>query len=96
MRATKVQRNRVEGGEVNGSTEVGPDHSWTSVWRKGWEVEEEAEYSPGRSRKKKASHIMSAVAKERGSPAVEARREARWRMDRGMGLTRMGGGSDFS
>jgi hypothetical protein len=65
-------------------------------WRKGWESEVEAEYSPGRRRKKKASHIISAEAREVGSPAVVAIREARWRMERGIGLTRIGGGSDLA
>lgn len=83
------------GGAVNGSTGVDADQSCTSEREKGWESGAEAEYSPGRSKKKKASHIRSDAAREDGSSANRAIQEAWWRIVRGMGLTRTGAGSDL-
>ena len=91
-----MHENKRAGVADNGSIESGPDQSWMSDSRNGWESAAELEYSPGRSRKKNASHIRSAAASKGGSPEVEAKVDAWWRMGSGSGLTRTGGGSDFA
>jgi hypothetical protein len=64
--------------------------------RNGWEYSDGLVYSPGRRRKKKATHSMSIVAREVVSPARCASKVASRRIGRGIGLKREGGASAFA
>ena len=93
VRLTKVIADRSSMEAVTYWIGVLLIHKPTSWMRKGWERFVVSVYSPGRSKKKNASHIMSAAARDSASPAAVAMSYAPWRIGRGMGLRRLGGGS---
>ena len=61
--------------------------------RGGFVISPPTVYSPGRSKKKKARHIMSATAQLEMVEAASASARQHITIERGMGLTRLGGGS---
>ena len=63
--------------------------------RNGWESAGDDAYSPGRIKKKKAMHAMSATAMAFGLAALCAADRACRRTETGSGFVRLGGGSDF-
>lgn len=68
-----MQESKRAGEAVSGSIGSGPDHNWTSDSRNGWESAAEPEYSPGRRRKKNASHMRSEAASKEASPELVAK-----------------------
>jgi hypothetical protein len=60
--ATKVTRDRSSSGMVVARNRCWPIQHWTSVSVKGVVSDDVPVYSPGRSRKKNARQIMSAMA----------------------------------
>ena len=95
VRVTNVAWWRISVAEARGSSCAVECHSWTSAIRNGCEEGPALEYSPGRSKKKKASHMRSAAAREWASPAAVAMDVAWCRRARGIGFTRFGGASDL-
>jgi hypothetical protein len=95
MRATNVEDNRLVGEAVSGSMGNVPFQSLTSARVNGCGLRPKSMNSPGRSRKKKASHIKSAAASEAGVALARAMEQAWWRAWSGIGSTRAGAESMF-
>ena len=96
VKETNVAVAMVVMGAVKMSMYVPPVDSRTSDKRNGVVSDGVAVYSPGRSRKKKANAIMSAMA----GVLVCPDKVAAWRIHRrtvtGTGFTRLGGGFCFA
>ena len=90
---TKVAPKREESDADARSSFVFPTDRAISQRRNGWASGEAPVYSPGRSKKKKAKMIMSAMACKATSVEAWAVAAMCWMIGSGRGLTRCGGGS---